>query len=68
MIKTFKYIALTTIALAFTACSQEDDFAPQKQEICLNITAGGVQTRVNPLGTGDLWENGDNLIDRKSVV
>ena len=56
------YAVLALLTFGFTACSQEDDFAPQKQEICLNITAGGVQTRVNPLGTGDLWENGDNLI------
>ena len=33
MIKTFKYIALATIALAFTACSQEEDFAPQGGEV-----------------------------------
>ena len=33
MIKTFKYIALATIALAFTACSQEDDFVPQGGEV-----------------------------------
>ena len=33
MIKTFKYIALATIALAFTACSQDDDFAPQGGEV-----------------------------------
>ena len=61
MIKTFKYILLTTIALTFTACQQEEDFAPQEQEINLNITAGSVQTRVNTLGTGNVWENGDEL-------
>ena len=33
MIKTFKYILLATIALAFTACSQDDDFAPQGGEV-----------------------------------
>ena len=33
MIKTFKYIALATIALAFTACSQDEDFAPQGGEV-----------------------------------
>ena len=54
--------ALALLTLGFTACQQEEDFALQGQEISLNITAGGVQTRVNPLGTGDLWENGDNLI------
>ena len=56
------YAVLALLTFGFTACSQEEDFAPQEQEISLNITAGGVQTRVNPLGTGDLWESGDNLV------
>ena len=56
------YAVLALLTLGFSACQQDDDFAFQEQEISLNITAGGVQTRVNPLGTGDLWENGDNLI------
>lgn len=60
--RKFIYAALALLTLGFTACSQEEDFGLQEQEISLNITAGGVQTRVNPLGTGDLWENGDNLI------
>ena len=33
MIKTFKYILLATIALAFTACQQDEDFAPQGGEV-----------------------------------
>ena len=64
MIKTFKYIALATIALAFTACSQEDDFAPQggeAQEIRVAFTTGAMKTRVNTLEGGDTWENGDEL-------
>ena len=60
--KRLTYAVLALLTLGFTACSQEEDFGLQEQEISLNITAGGVQTRVNPLGTGDLWENGDNLI------
>ena len=60
--RKFIHAALALLTLGFTACSQEEDFGLQEQEISLNITAGGVQTRVNPLGTGDLWENGDNLI------
>ena len=60
--KKFTYAVLALLTLGFTACQQEEDFAPQEQEISLNITAGGVQTRVNPLGTGDLWESGDNLV------
>ena len=55
------YAVLALLTFGFTACSQEEDFAPQEQEINLNITAGGIQTRVNTLGTGDVWENGDEL-------
>ena len=64
MIKTFKYILLTTIALAFTACSQEEDFAPQggSDEIRVSFTTDAIQTRVNTLGTGDVWENGDQIL------
>ena len=53
---------LSAFSFLLSSCQQEEDFGLQEQEISLNITAGGVQTRVNPLGTGDLWENGDNLI------
>ena len=53
---------LSAFSFLLSSCQQEEDFALQEQEISLNITAGGVQTRVNPLGTGDLWENGDNLV------
>ena len=56
------YAVLALLTFGFTACSQEEDFAPQEQEINLNITAGGIQTRVNTLGTGDVWESGDNLV------
>ena len=55
------YAVLTLLTFGFTACSQEEDFAPQEQEIKLNITAGGLQTRVNTLEGGDVWENGDEL-------
>ena len=59
--KKLTYAVLALLTFGFTACSQEDDFALQEQEISLNITAGGIQTRVNTLGTGDVWENGDEL-------
>ena len=59
--RKFIYAALALLTLGFTACQQEEDFAPQEQEINLNITAGSVQTRVNTLGTGNVWENGDEL-------
>lgn len=31
--KTYRYIALALLAFGMTACQQEDDFAPQEQEI-----------------------------------
>ena len=60
--KKLTYAALALLTLGFTACQQEEDFVPQEQEINLNITAGGVLTRVNTLESGDVWENGDNLV------
>jgi len=62
--KTYRYAALALLTLGFASCSQEEGFAPQggeEQEIHLNITAGGVQTRVNTLEGGDVWEDGDEL-------
>lgn len=59
--KKFIYAALALLTLGFAACQQEDDFAPQGQEINLNITAGSVQTRVNTLDTGNQWETGDRI-------
>ncbi|MBR3758274.1 MAG: fimbrillin family protein [Bacteroidaceae bacterium] len=62
--KTYRYAALSLLTLGFASCSQEEGFAPQggeEQEIHLNITAGGVQTRVNTLEGGDVWEDGDEL-------
>ena len=59
--RKFIYAALALLTLGFAGCQQEDDFAPQEQEINLNITAGSVQTRVNTLEGGNVWENGDEL-------
>ena len=59
--RKFIYAVLALLTLGFTACQQEEDFVPQEQEINLNITAGGVLTRVNTLEGGDVWENGDEL-------
>ena len=61
MRRKLSYWVLALLApLGFVSCSQEE-VAPSMEEIRLNITAGGVQTRVNTLGTGDVWENGDEL-------
>ena len=46
MKRIYTYAVLALMTLGFAGCQQEDDFAPQEQEINLNITAGSVQTRV----------------------
>ena len=57
------YAVLALLTFGFTACSQEEDFAPQGggDEICVSFATDAIQTRVNTLGTGDKWENGDEL-------
>ena len=63
--KTYKYIALAALALGFTACSQEDDFTPQQEDIVQIASANiatEVQTRVNTLGDGTLFENADQIL------
>ena len=61
--KKFIYAVLALLTLGFTACQQEDDFTPQggNDEIRISFTSDAIQTRVNTLGTGDKWENGDEL-------
>lgn len=62
--KKFIYAVLALLTLGFTACSQEEDFAPQGggDEIRVSFTTDAIQTRVNTLGTGDKWENGDQIL------
>ena len=61
--KNFIYAALALLTLGFAACQQEEDFAQQggNDEIRISFTTDAIQTRVNTLGTGDKWENGDEL-------
>ena len=49
------------VPLGFVSCSQEEVAPQDEQEINLNITAGGVQTRVNTLGTDDVWKMATNF-------
>ena len=58
------YAVLALLTFGFTACSQEEDFAPQggNDEIRISFTSDAIQTRVNTLGTGDKWENGDQIL------
>lgn len=65
MKKTYKYIALAVLAIGFTACSQDDDFAPQQEDIVKIASANiatEVQSRVNTLDKGTVWENGDRIL------
>lgn len=61
--KKFIYAALALLTLGLTAC-QQDDFTPQggNDEIRISFTSDAIQTRVNTLGTGDKWENGDQIL------
>ena len=63
--KNYKYIALAALALSFTACSQDDDFTPQQEDIVQIASANiatEVQTRVNTLDDGTQWENNDQIL------
>ena len=62
--RKFIHAALALLTLGFTACQQEEDFTPQggNDEIRISFTSDAIQTRVNTLGTGDKWENGDQIL------
>ena len=55
------YTAMALITMGFTACTQNEDMAPtlNGQEINATFSVGGMQTRVNTLGAGHIWENDD---------
>ena len=55
------YAVMGLMAMGFTACTQNEDMAPtlKGQEINATFSVGGMQTRVNTLGHGNNWENGD---------
>ena len=57
------YAVMGLMAMGFTACTQNEDMAPtlKGQEINATFSVGGMQTRVNTLGYGNSWENGDKL-------
>ena len=54
---------LSAFSFLLSSCQQEEDFAPQGSgdEIRISFTSDAIQTRVNTLGPGDKWENGDEL-------
>ena len=57
------YLVMALVAMGFTACTQNEDMTPtlKGQEINATFSVGGMQTRVNTLGYGNSWENGDKL-------
>lgn len=63
--KTYKYIALAAITLGFAACTQDDDFTTQHEDIVKIASADiatEVQTRVNTLNDGTAWEDNDQIL------
>ena len=57
------YAVMALVTMGFTACTQNEDITPtlKGQEINATFSVGGMQTRVNTLGYGNSWENGDKL-------
>lgn len=57
------YAVMALVAMGFTACTQNEDMAPtlNGQEINATFSVGGMQTRVNTLGVGNIWENKDRI-------
>lgn len=57
------YAVMSLMAMGFTACTQNEDMAPtlNGQEINATFSVGGMQTRVNTLGAGNIWENKDRI-------
>ena len=62
--RKFIHAALALLTLGLTACQQEEDLTPQggSDEIRVSFTTDAIQTRVNTLGTGDKWDNGDQIL------
>lgn len=57
------YAVMGLMAMGFTACTQNEDMAPtlNGQEINATFSVGGMQTRVNTLGAGHIWEKDDRI-------
>ena len=55
---------LSAFSFLLSSCQQDEDFAPgsDNQEIRVAFTTDAIKTRVNTLGTGDKWENGDQIL------
>ena len=62
-IRNISYATIAFMAMSFLACTQNEDMAPtlKGQEINATFSVGGMQTRVNTLGAGNIWENKDRI-------
>ena len=60
-------LAAIPLLMGFTACQQDDDFALQEQEIRVAFTTDAIQTRVNTLEGGNVWENGDQVKIERTI-
>ena len=58
---------LSAFSFLLSSCQQEEEFIPQGQEIRVAFTTDAIQTRVNTLGTGDVWDNGDQVKIERTV-
>ena len=56
--------AIPLLLMGLSSCSHDDDpiVPTDGQEIRVAFTTDAIQTRVNTLGTGDKWENGDQIL------
>lgn len=65
--KTYnKYMAaFAAVAMVFSSCSEDEAFAPNASDM-VQIASAQIAvettTRVNSLGAGDVFENGDNIL------
>ena len=60
---------LSAFSFLLSSCQQEDDFTPQggNDEIRINFTTDAIQTRVNTLEGGNVWENGDQIKIERTI-
>ena len=58
---------LSAFSFLLSSCQQEEEFIPQEQEIRVAFTTDAIQTRVNTLEGGNVWENGDQVKIERTI-
>ena len=71
--KIAKYIPAAALALVLAGCQSEDDFISSdyaNDPMAVHIRAGieALQTRVNTTGTGDAWDENDQIFGNKHLA